>query len=172
MITSAPIIETERLTLRGHRMEDFAPYAAVMASDRARYMGGPLDQQRAWAGFCRDVAQWALLGHGAWAVTDRENGLFLGQIGINRHPYFPETELGWLVTASAEGKGIAGEAATAVRDWAWRVLGLATLVSYIHRENAASVALAERLGAARDDHAPACPYADHVVYRHPAPEAA
>ncbi len=98
-------------------------------------------------------------------------GVFVGQVGLNGHPYFPETELGWMVLASGEGKGIAAEAASAVRDWAFQTLGLATLVSYIHRDNTRSIRLAERLGARYDPDAPPCPYSNHIVYRHPEPEA-
>ncbi|MEL7026999.1 MAG: GNAT family N-acetyltransferase, partial [Pseudomonadota bacterium] len=49
-------------------------------------------------------------------------------------------------------------------------LGLSTLVSYIDPENARSIALAERLGAVRDDEAEK-PEDNPLVYRHPTPEA-
>ena len=164
----APILKTERLTLRGHVLDDFEPYAAAFETDHLRYMGAPMSRDRAWASFCRDIAQWELLGHGAWAVEVTVTGEFVGQVGLNGHPYFPENELGWLVLPGSTGKGFAQEAASAARDWAFRTLGLATLVSYVHRENAPSIALAERLGAVRDDTAD-CPYDDHLVYRHPKP---
>ncbi|MEM7498433.1 MAG: GNAT family N-acetyltransferase [Pseudomonadota bacterium] len=169
-IPEIPVLETERLILRGHVLSDFGPYERAFGEARTRYMGGPLGQRGAWASFCRDVAQWVLLGHGAWAVTGRDGGAFLGQVGLNRHPYFPETELGWLLVAEAEGHGYAGEAARIVRDWAYRERGITTLVSYIHRENAGSIALAERLGARLDPDAAPCPYDDHGVWRHPSAE--
>ena len=169
---NAPTISTARLKLRAHRQGDFDAYAAAYGDARMVHMGGPLDQRESWAAFCRDVAQWPLLGHGAWAVDDRETGTFLGQVGLNKHPYFPECELGWLVLPAAEGKGIAFEAAAAARDWARNTLKPASLVSYIHRDNARSIKLAERLGASHDADAPACPYADHLTYRHPMGEAA
>ena len=39
----APTLTTERLTLRPMRAGDFPAYAALMASPRAVYMGGPYD---------------------------------------------------------------------------------------------------------------------------------
>lgn len=113
-MSETPILHTDRLTLRPHTMADFAPYAAALATDRSRHMGGPMSEKQSWAMFCKDVAR--------------------------------------------------------ARDWAFETLALDTLVSYVHRDNARSIALAERLGAAPDAGAPPCPYRDHLVYRHPAPE--
>ena len=167
----APTLHTKRLTLRAHRMGDFDAYRAAYASDRLRYMGAPLDERSSWAAFCKDVAQWDLQGHGAWAVDITSTDKFVGQVGLNKHPYQAEVELGWLVLPEGEGKGIAFEAAYTARAWGYGELGLRTLVSYIHRDNARSIALAERMGAAEDPDAPACPYDNHAVYRHPSPEA-
>jgi RimJ/RimL family protein N-acetyltransferase len=164
-----PVLQTQRLTLRGHVMADFEPYAAAFATDRFSHMGAPLSRDKAWACFCRDVAQWELLGHGAWAIALNETGAFIGQVGINGHPYFPENELGWLVMPEAEGRGFAQEAAAAARDWAFRTLGLTSLVSYIAAGNTRSIKLAERLGAVQDDEAE-CPYDGHLVFRHLRPE--
>lgn len=170
-MTEVPTLHTERLRLRAPRRDDFPAYEAFCASDRARLMGGPMTQQAAWAMFCRGAASWSLHGFGCWSIERREDDAYLGEVGLNGHPYFPETELGWIVIADAEGKGVAREAATEARRWAFEDLGLSTVVSYIHRDNARSIALAERLGASVDPNAPPCPYADHDVYRHPAPEA-
>ncbi|MXQ09491.1 GNAT family N-acetyltransferase [Alphaproteobacteria bacterium GH1-50] len=165
-----PVLETERLTLRGHEIGDFEAYAAFWASDRTVAMGGPCDARAAWGHFCKDVAGWTLLGHGAFAMVERETGALVGQISVGKPPHFPELELGWLVMEPAEGQGFATEGAAAVRDWAFDDFGAPTLVSYIARDNAPSIRVAERLGARPDDSAPAAPFANHVVYRHPAPE--
>ncbi|MGI9393987.1 MAG: GNAT family N-acetyltransferase, partial [Boseongicola sp.] len=86
---------------------------------------------------------------------------------------WPEPEIGWTVwAAEAEGEGFAFEAAKAARDFAFRELGWTTAVSYIDDGNDRSVALAERLGAWRDD-AAETPDNDEppvLVYRHPVPE--
>lgn len=169
-MTETPVIDTARLRLRPHRIEDFEPFAALFASERSRHMGGPLPRRAAWHLFASDVGQWALLGFGAWAVERREDGALVGQVGLNKPDHFPERELGWLVFDGFEGRGFAEEAAIAAREHAYRRLGFGTLVSYIDPENARSIALAERLGAVRDTGA-AVPDAGDLVYRHPAPEA-
>ncbi|SFP81883.1 GNAT family N-acetyltransferase [Tranquillimonas alkanivorans] len=166
---SAPTIETARLRLRPHVAEDFEPFAALFATDRARHMGGPLSRRDAWFRFGADVGQWEILGFGAWAVERQEDGALVGQVGLNRPPHFPERELGWLLFEGHEGHGFAAEAATAARAFAFRDLGFETLVSYIDPDNGRSLALAERLGARPDPDA-ARPDAGDVVYRHPRPE--
>jgi len=71
-----------------------------------------------------------------------------------------------LVCGGHEGRGYATQAARALRDWATAAGGMRALVSYIHPENGRSVAVAERLGATRDDTAPRQD-PDDLVYRHP-----
>ena len=89
-------------------------------------------------------------------------------MGINHGPLFLEKELGWFVYEEYEGRGYVTEAAFALRHWAFTTLRLPSLVSYIAPGNAASVAVAERLGARLD---PAAPRGDprDFVYRHLAP---
>lgn len=165
-----PVITTERLTLRAPRPADFEAFAAFFASERAELERGRRDRRGAWLEFATGSGQWVLYGHGAFSIEDRATGAYLGEAGVFREEHYPETELGWMVTAEAEGKGVAHEAALAVRGWAYATLGRRTLVSYINPGNARSIRLAERLGAARDDAArPACQ--GDLVYRHPAPEA-
>ncbi len=164
---SAPVIQTARLTLRGHVMADFAPLADLLGSDRAQYMGGPYTRKDAWALFAAEVGAWDLLGHGSWTIGTRD-GQFLGQVGINHPVHFPERELGWTLLSGAEGQGYAFEAASAALSWAW-AQGWETLVSYVDPANARSRALAERLGAVLDPEA-ARPEGespeDTLVYRH------
>lgn len=52
-----------------------------------------------------------------------------------------------------------------MRDWGFATLGLASLVSYVDRDNLASKAVAERLGAVLDPQAERQDEED-LVYRH------
>ena len=129
-----------------------------------------MDRRAAWREFCASLACWPLRGFGAWSVTDRADGRYLGEVGLFQPDEYPEPEIGWMVVPEAEGRGIAHEAALAVRAWAYGTLGLRTLVSYIEPANARSIRLAERMGAWLDRHAPGIDPGD-LVYRHPGPEA-
>ncbi len=164
-MTLIPEIETERLRLRPMMFADWPDYAALMASDRARFMGGPHAAADAWGMFCHDVANWQLFGHGALMVDEKDAGLCVGQVGINHGPLFPEKELGWFVYPTGEGRGYAFEAASAFRDWAFATLGLQSLVSYMDPENERSRRLAERMGAFADPEAMR-PEPQDLVYRH------
>jgi len=159
-----PRITTARLVLRAPVMADFEPYAALLASPRAMHMGGPYARKAAWGLFCSDIAQWALFGHGSLMV-DLARGACVGQVGINHGPLFPEKELGWLLYDGCEGQGYATEAAAALREWA-RARGWRGLVSYVHPDNAASAAVARRLGATLDAAAVVQDPGD-LVFRHP-----
>ncbi|WP_405049216.1 GNAT family N-acetyltransferase; N-acetyltransferase [Rhizobium sp. NLR13a] len=126
-------------------IDDFAAYARLMASPRSTGMGGPFDA-RGMGDVLHDVALWRLFGHGALMIDLVETGECIGQVGINHGPLFPEKEPGWFVYGGHEGRGYATEAAFALRGWAFETLKLPSLVSYIAPGNAASVAVAERLG--------------------------
>jgi RimJ/RimL family protein N-acetyltransferase len=164
----APVLHTERLTLRPHVMADFEPLCAVFESARARYMGGPFSRREAWLMFAADAGSWALQGVGAWGIQARE-GAFLGQVSVAQPVHFPELELGWTLVQEAEGQGYAHEAAMAALNWVRCDLRPQSLVSYVHVDNARSIALARRLGA---EHDPCAAYAegdsaeDTVIYRH------
>lgn len=164
-MTGVPNLDLPGLILRAMTYGDWGPYAALMRSARAGYMGGPFDTAAAWGMFCADHAQWDLFGCGALMIEDRATGRCLGQVGINAGPLFPEHELGWLVFPEAEGRGVAHAAAATLRDWARQDRRLPTLVSYVDPDNLRSRRLAERLGATIDENATR-PDPTDVVYRH------
>ena len=164
-MTAPPVLETARLRLRAPVAADWPHYRALLTAPRSRFMGGPFDLSGAWGWFCHDCALWPLYGHGALVLEPREGGAPLGSVQINDGALFPEVELGWQLFDGAEGRGYATEAARALRDWAFTVRGLPALVSYIDPGNAASIAVAERLGAAPDPEARPQALGD-LVYRH------
>ncbi|MEM6761057.1 MAG: GNAT family N-acetyltransferase [Pseudomonadota bacterium] len=171
-MTVAPTITTPRLRLRGHTMADIPPLCALFASERAEYMGGAISAKESYRWIAAEVGSWVLHGFGSWGVERRDDAAFMGQIGINQAHEFPEPELGWVLLDAFEGHGYAAEGAQAALDWWWRAPDHHTLVSYIHPNNARSIALATRLGAQHDPDAPLPQGEDSretVVYRHQRP---
>lgn len=169
---AVPVLETERLILRAPTLADYAAYSVTLRSERARGVGGPFDAREAWRDYCEIVADWLLRGFGAWAMEEKATGRFAGVVMLHHPAYQPEPELGWILQAEAEGRGLAHEAARRVRDYGFAELGLTTLVSYIDAGNFRSIRLAERLGARLDPDAPRIEGEDCLIYRHPAPGAA
>lgn len=79
--------------------------------------------------------------------TLHDGAVLVGWAGFQRRDITgaPEVELGWLVRKQHWGKGYASEAAQELRK-----LGPARLIHLIHPENAASIAIAKKLGAAHE----------------------
>lgn len=163
-----PVLETARLRLRAPVRADFDAYEAFMLSPRSHLTDAT--PRKVWHLFATEFFGWCLGGAGHW-VIERRDGTVVGVTGISFPSYYPEPEIGWALYDGFEGQGYATEAATAARDWARDCARgrLPSLVSYTHAGNARSVAVAERLGALRDDAAPrpANSGAEPVlVYRH------
>jgi RimJ/RimL family protein N-acetyltransferase len=60
---------------------------------------------------------------------------------------WPGTEIGWGIARAFVGKGYAYEAAVATMDYAVDILGWDDVIHTIDPDNAASIALARRLGS-------------------------
>lgn len=164
---TVPVFHTDRLTLRAPKMTDYPAYETLFTSDRSRYMDGPFTAEEAYNDFCQGVAGWVLRGSGMWTVTLKGDDAPLGWIYLWREYGDPEDEFGWVLTADAEGKGLAHEAARAVLPHAVALFGKGGFVSYIDAENTASARLATRLGAHRDHAAEvALGEPDLHIYRH------
>ncbi len=143
-----PRIETRRLILREWREEDLEPYAEFMADEEmVRYLGGVTkDRDETWRLIAAFVGHWALRGFGLWAVEDKADGAFVGEVGLWFPEGWPAIEVGWSIMKPHQGKGYATEAARASAQWAFEHLELDSLISVIHPENAASIAVAKKLG--------------------------
>ncbi len=149
-LEAVPVLQTERLTLRGWMERDFDPFAAMMAHPAAaRFLTvnqQPMDRQTAWRAMATFIGHWALRGHGMFVIEERATGAFLGRAG----PWAPEGwvgfEIGWALTPAAWGFGYATEAARAAGDWAFAAFDLPEVVSLIHVDNVRSQAVARRLG--------------------------
>ncbi len=148
-----PVLQTERLVLRGHEVADFEDFAAIWADQAVTdQIGVPVrDHAASWASFQRNAGSWALEGHGQWAVCLRETGELVGQTGFFRAlrghsvEFDRRPEAGWVLAARAQGRGIAVEAALAAHHWFDAHHG-GPSVAQVGVGNAASCAVAERLG--------------------------
>ena len=145
---TGPTLETDRLILRLPQAGDFDRYAELNAdADATRYIGGVLGRAAAWRKFLVMPGAWAIQGFGMFAVIDKASGRWIGQLGPWQPEGWPGTEIGWAFHPDAWGRGLATEAGEAALDYAFDVLGWAEVIHSIHRDNAASQALAQRLGS-------------------------
>jgi RimJ/RimL family protein N-acetyltransferase len=148
-----PVLETERLILRGHRLGDFDDIVAMWADpDVTRYIGGaPSTREESWARLLRYVGHWELMGYGFWSVRERATDRHIGDVGIGEFkremvPVLTDPELGWSLAAWAHGKGYATEAVRAVLAWGTTHFAGRRMVCGIASENLASIRVAEKCG--------------------------
>lgn len=165
-----PLLETARLRLRGWRADDIDAIAAFFADEEsARFVGGVCSRRDAWRRLASIAGHWCLRGYGVWALEAKDTGTLAGWCGLWCPDEFPEIELGWTLMASARRRGLATEAATRAREFAFSTLRLPTLVSYIDADNIPSQQVARRLGAAPDGEVQ-IQGKTATVWRHPAPK--
>jgi RimJ/RimL family protein N-acetyltransferase len=152
--TAVPVIETKRLKMRGHRLDDFVDCAAMWADPIVtRHFGGkPFSEEETWARFLRYFGHWSLLGFGYWALEEKETGGFIGELGFadfkrDLQPSLKGVpELGWVLASQAHGKGYATEAVRAAVAWGEAHFGPVPTVCIIHPENLPSIRVAEKCG--------------------------
>ena len=167
-----PTLTTQRLILRSPKIEDFESFAVFYASDRSRFVGGPMTREESWRMLATEIGHWSLRGFGRWALQERETGIFCGIIGLWDPAGWPEPEVGWDLMNGFEGRGYATEAGKAVRRYAYEVLNLPTLVSLVKEGNTGSARVAARLGAKLEGFVEHERHGCMQVWRHPGPELA
>ncbi len=141
-------LETPRLILRPPRMEDFDSWAAMMAdAEVTRFLGGQQPRTLAWRGFMTMAGSWSLLGYGMFSVIEKSSGRWIGRIGPWQPDGWPGTEIGWGLTREVWGRGYATEGAFAAINWAIQYLDWTDIIHPIAPDNAASQAVARKLGA-------------------------
>ena len=145
-----PQLETPRLNLRLMQASDIDDLLhifgdpKVMASfgvatfnrgQMERWIEGNLDHQNQH-------------GYGLFSVIIKSEGLLIGDCGLEHMEVngVQATELGYDFRSDYWNQGLATEAASAVRDYAFGVLKLSSLISLIRVGNMASKRVAEKIG--------------------------
>lgn len=150
----SPVVETKRLLLRRHRLDDFDAFAAVWADPNVvRYITGkPSTREESWGRYLRIAGSWGVLGFGFFAVEDKATGAYVGDAGFHdaRRDIHPSIEgvpeAGWVLSPSVHGKGFATEIVTAMHEWGDGHLKAERSVCIIGPENIASIRVAEKCG--------------------------
>lgn len=118
----APVLETARLRLRAHRVDDHAALCAIWGDHAVvRFIGGvPSTPHESWLRLLRYAGLWKLLGYGFWAIEEKAGGRMIGDIGYMdvKRGLTPTLdgmpEIGWALASAAHGRGYASEALAAV----------------------------------------------------------
>jgi RimJ/RimL family protein N-acetyltransferase len=149
-----PVLETPRLILRPHGLDDFEALAAMWGDPAvARYIGGkPATRDESWARLLRYAGHWPLLGFGYWAVGLKGGASYIGDVGFANWKRDIEPSLdgmpegGWVFAAAAHGQGLATEAVQAALAWGDRHWAGQTTTCIIGVDNVASIRVARKCG--------------------------
>ena len=149
-----PVIETERLRLRPHQVDDLADCVAMWSDPIVvRYtIGEPAPPQRTWIRILAYRGHWAMLNYGYWAVEEKASNRYIGELGFAdfKRDIVPSIEgmpeLGWALVPQFHGNGYATEALKAVASWGDHHFAGRRTVCIIHPDNQRSFRVAEKLG--------------------------
>lgn len=153
---NVPRIESERLILRGHQLDDFSAIRDMWADPIVtKFIGGkPRPEEESWLKFLRATGFWVHLGYGYWIIEDKETGGVAGEVGFGdfMRDMTPsnrgEPEIGWSLAAPFHGRGLGYEAAKAAVAWGDEQDFGVPMSCIIDPANIASVRIAEKLGFA------------------------
>ncbi|MFV2053213.1 GNAT family N-acetyltransferase [Aliiroseovarius sp. YM-037] len=152
--TAPPVLETDRLRLRGHRADDFDESAAMWADlEVVRYITGePSTESASWYRLLRYVGHWPVVGYGYWVVEAKDDGRFVGEVGFADYKRDIQPSLegmpeaGWGLKGAEHGKGYASEAVQRIVAWADTALCCERTACILDPEHAASIRVAEKAG--------------------------
>ncbi|WP_206363524.1 GNAT family N-acetyltransferase [Sphingomonas crocodyli] len=148
------VIETDRLRLRQHRVDDLDA-CAVLGRDPIAVefiYKAPLSREDVWHRLQRFAGHWALLGYGLFVVEEKATGRIIGEVGLADfkrglgEDFDGAPEFAWVMSSDVHGKGYASEAAKAALGWIEVKMAPPRVVCIIDPENAASLRVAEKLG--------------------------
>lgn len=148
---SSIVLETERLVLRRLNFGDLDDLAALYADpDVMRYFPAVRTRDETEAKLRLMIEEYDVRpGAGLWATIFKADNAFIGRCGLllQNIDGVQEWEVGYMLRAAYWGRGLATEAARAIRDHGFRALPEAPcLISLIRPENRQSERVAERNG--------------------------
>ena len=144
-------LTTERLILRQWQESDHEPFAAMSADPEVmRYFPAPLSRDESDALIGRVRTKIDEQGWGLWACERREDGQFIGFVGLwpvpDGLPGGVDIEVGWRLAEAYWGHGYATEAGAESLRFAFENLAQEQVVSFTAIINKPSSAVMRRLG--------------------------
>jgi RimJ/RimL family protein N-acetyltransferase len=148
----APSIRTARLLLRPHQVTDAADWFSLQSEPAVReYLPWPERDARSSARHLRDRTRHTRL----WQKDDflalavEHDGRLIGDVSLHLRAVAAASrsvEIGWVLHPASAGHGYATEAAEALLNFAYDVVGARWVTAVTDARNAPSLALARRLG--------------------------
>lgn len=170
------LFESERLGFRRWKTSDHVPFAALNANpDVMEFFPKTLSRKESDALIERIEAHFEEKGYGLWAVERKEDGAFIGFIGLLDVNFDigieDATEIGWRLEKKFWKKGYATEGANACLAYAFEELGKREIYSFTSTVNTPSETVMKRIGmekAGEFEHPrvpQGSPLRKHVLYK-------
>ncbi len=147
-----PVLTTERLVLRPFTPDDLRALAVLHAEESFWWypLRRGMSEEETKDFLVRVIDRYESDGFGLEALEDRASGTLIGWAGLAVPHFLPEVlpavEVGWRLTGSSRGQGLATEAGAAAVRWGFTEGGLERIVSIYEPENRPSGRVMERLG--------------------------
>ncbi len=160
-------LESKRLLLRQFVDGDWQDLHRYFSDPEAMFFthGKALSEGETWRVMCSMIGHWQVRGYGPYAVEEKSSGRVLGTVGFWYPNDWPDPEIKWGLARRHWGQGFATEAARLVHAAGREHLPDCALISLIHDDNKASIAVALAIGAQRER---STDYEGepHGIYRH------
>jgi RimJ/RimL family protein N-acetyltransferase len=148
----SPIIRTERLVIRPHRVSDAETWYGLQSDEGVtRFLSWPLRSRSESLQHLKDRTQHTVLSQAddLLALAIEHNGTLVGDLSVHLrtvHPDFRSAEIGWILGSAHGGAGLATEAVCAVIDLLFDSVEAKWVFAVVDERNAKSLSLATRLG--------------------------
>jgi len=143
-------LETPRLNLRLMQVSDIDDLLHIFGDPKvmASFGVAPFDREQMERWTQRNLDHQNQYGYGLFAVILKSEEMLIGNCGLEHMEVdrVQATELGHAFRSDYWNQGFATEAASAVRDYAFKVLQLPELISLIRAGNMACKRVAEKCG--------------------------
>ena len=143
------VLETERLLFRKFTIDDAELiYNLNLDPEVIKYTHDPIRDIEHGKNILEEIIlpQYALYGHGRWALHMKKGMEFIGWCGLKYRPELDEIDLGYRFRKDYWGKGYATEAAKAVIEYGLNKLNLKAITGRALPGNDSSVRVLEKCG--------------------------
>lgn len=143
------LLQTERLTIRRHCGDDVERLFTILSDPTTMcFWPRPLSLQETQAWIDRSLQSYVQHGFGRYAIELSASGELIGDAGIMLSALDGQQiyDLGYIFHHLSWGQGYAGEAAAALKRYAFTTLWLDTLHANMAWDHIASRRVAEKIG--------------------------
>ena len=143
------ILETERCLVRETTVDDVDDFYRIYNdASITKYMDSLYEDPEEERAYAQDYIDQVYAFHhfGIWTVVERESDEVIGRAGICYREGYDDPELGFVIAADKQGRGLATEVCRAILQYAARELGFGRIFAFVQTGNKASLRVCDKLG--------------------------